>query len=81
MSRQKSSDRFRFSAASVLLSGLILLLPACAYGTGYLTGPNVRAKVHTAIKENDRRRKRREKKERRIRAGITAKPKEPEKLN
>ena len=63
------------------LSPLLLLLPACAYGTGYLTGPNARAKIHTAISENDRRRKRREKKERRIRAGITAKPKEPEKLN
>ena len=63
------------------LSPLILLLPACAYGTGYLTGPSVRAKVHTAISENDRRRERREKKERRIRAGIAAKPKEPEKLN
>ena len=63
------------------LSPLILLLPACAYGTGYLTGPSVREKVHTAISENDRRRERREKKERRIRAGIAAKPKEPEKLN
>ena len=63
------------------LSPLILLLPACAYGTGYLTGPSVREKVHTAISENNRRRERREKKERRIRAGIAAKPKEPEKLN
>lgn len=32
MSRQKSSDRFRFSAASVLLAGLILLVPALRGG-------------------------------------------------
>ena len=63
------------------LSPLILLLPACAYGTGYLRGPEMRARVHTAISENDRIRKRKEKKERRIRAGIAARPKEPEKLN
>lgn len=62
-------------------SPFILLLPACAYGTGYLNGPNVRAKVHTAISENDRRRKRREKRERRNRAGIMAKPKGPQQLN
>lgn len=62
-------------------SPLILLLPACAYGVGYLSGPSLRSKVHTAISENNRRRIRREKKQRRIRAGISAKPKEPEKLN
>lgn len=63
------------------LSPLILLLPACAYGIGYLSGPNARARVHTAISANENRRKRRERKERRIRAGLSAKPKEPEKLN
>ena len=63
------------------LSPLILLLPACAYGIGYLNGPKLRSKVHTAISENETKRKRREKKERRIRAGLTAKPKEPQKLN
>lgn len=63
------------------LSPLILLIPACAYGTGYLTGPGARAKVHTAISENNRKRKSREKKERRMRAGISAKPKEPQQLN
>ena len=63
------------------LSPLLLLFPACAYGTGYLTGPSVRAKVHTAITENDRRRKRREKRERKLRAGISAKPKGPQQLN
>jgi len=63
------------------ISPLILLLPACAYGTGYLNGPNMRAKVHTAISENDRKRKRREKRERRIRAGISARPKGPQQLN
>lgn len=63
------------------LSPVILMIPACAYGSGYLTGPDIRAKVHTAISENDRRRKRREKKERRIRNGISAKPKGPQQLN
>jgi len=64
------------------LSPLILLLPACAYGTGYLFGPSLRSRVHTAISESNRKRIRREKRERRRRAGfISAKPKEPEKLN
>lgn len=63
------------------LSPLFLMLPAIAYGVGYLTGPDARARIHTAISANEKRRKRREKRERRIRAGITAKRKEPEKLN
>ena len=64
------------------LSPLILLIPGCAYGIGYLSGPALRSKVHTAISESNKKRIRREKKERRRRAGIlTAKPKEPEKLN
>jgi hypothetical protein len=66
-----------------VLSPLILLIPGCTYGIGYLFGPSLRSRVHTAISENNRRRIRREKKERRRRAGgiISAKPKEPEKLN
>ena len=65
-----------------MLSPLILLIPACSYGIGYLSGPALRARVHTAISESNRKRIRREKKERRRRAGfISAKPKEPEKLN
>jgi hypothetical protein len=64
------------------LSPLILLIPGCAYGIGYLSGPALRSKVHTAISESNRKRIRREKKERRRRAGLlSAKPKEPEKLN
>lgn len=65
-----------------VLSPLLVLLPACAYGIGSLFGPSLRARVHTAISENNRKRIRREKKERRLRAGgISAKPKEPERLN
>ena len=36
MSRQKSSDRFRFAAASILLAGLILLVPALREGNSVL---------------------------------------------
>ena len=64
-----------------VLSPLILLIPALTYGIGYLSGPSLRSRVHTAISENNRKRIRRERKERRLRAGISAKPKEPEKLN
>ena len=75
------SENYKGILVMERLSPLIMLLPACAYGTGYLRGPEMRARVHTAISENDRIRKRKEKKERRIRAGIAARPKEPEKLN
>ena len=61
------------------LSPLFLLLPAAAYGTGYLRGPSVRAGVHTEIAANNRKRISREKKERRARAERNQKG--PEQLN
>ena len=63
------------------LSPLLMLVPACAFGTGYLFGPGARAKVHTAISESNRKRARREKKERRRRAGLGTRSREPEQLN
>ena len=44
------------------LSPIVLLLPAAAYGSGYLTGKSIRTKIHTAISENDKRRIRKERK-------------------
>ena len=46
------------------LSPLIILLPAAAYGTGYLTGKNVRTQIHTAISANEQKRIRKETKRR-----------------
>ncbi len=59
------------------LSPLILLLPAAAYGTGYLQGKRIRSKIHTAIKENNKKRIRIEKKKRAARI----RSREPEQLN
>lgn len=59
------------------LSPVLVLLPGIAYGIGYLQGPSMRSKIHTAINQNRKKRIRREKKERRNR--IT--PKGPEQLN
>ena len=58
------------------LSPLILLLPACAYGTGYLQGRQERTRIHTGIAESNRKRVRREKKARKARVA-----KGPEQLN
>ncbi len=60
------------------LSPLLVLLPAVAYGSGYLTGRSMRTKVHTEIASNNRRRARREKK---ARARRVMKPRGPEQLN
>ena len=46
------------------LSPLIILLPTAAYGTGYLTGKNVRTQIHTAISANEQKRFRKETKRR-----------------
>lgn len=43
------------------LSPLLILLPPCAYGVGYLRGPALRAQVHGAIEKDTRRRQRRRK--------------------
>ena len=59
------------------LSPLILLLPAAAYGTGYIQGKRIRSKIHTAIKENNKKRIRIEKKKRAARI----RSREPEQLN
>ena len=62
------------------LSPLLLLLPAVASGIGYLQGVKVRAKVHTEIAENRKKRARRERKARKARLG-NLKPKGPQQLN
>lgn len=61
------------------LSPVLVLLPALAYGIGYLQGPAMRKRVHTEIAANRRKRMLREKRERKARIAI--KPKEPEQLN
>lgn len=62
------------------LSPLILLLPAAAYGTGYLNGRSIRTQVHTAISENDSKRIRKENKRRAAR-NRDSRRNEPEQLN
>ena len=61
------------------LSPLFLLLPAAAYGLGYLGGRKTRTRIHTMISENDRKRIRREKK--RTARASSARSREPEQLN
>ena len=61
------------------LSPVIILLPAAAYGVGFLGGPKERTRVHTEIAESQRIRKKRENKERRARKAANAKA--PEQLN
>ncbi len=62
------------------LSPLIILLPAAAYGTGYLTGRKIRTQVHTAISESERKRKRKEQKRQKSR-NRPVQNREPEQLN
>ena len=64
------------------LSPLLLLLPAAAYGTGYLRGKKVRTQIHTMIKTNEQKRIRREEKRRKKNArNNTPRSREPEQLN
>lgn len=64
------------------LSPLLLLLPAAAYGTGYLRGKKVRTQIHTMIKTNEQKRIRREEKRRKKNArNNTSRSREPEQLN
>lgn len=58
------------------LSPVLLLLPALAYGTGYLRGRGERTRIHTGIAESNRKRVRKEKKARKMRAA-----RGPEQLN
>ena len=60
------------------LSPLLVLLPAAAYGTGYLQGRKERTKIHTGIAQSNQKRIRREKKARKARA---ARSRTPEQLN
>jgi len=62
------------------LSPVIMLLPAVAYGFGYLTGRDVRTKVHTAISDNEKKRSRIERKKRRNRQ-LGHEARGPEQLN
>ena len=62
------------------LSPLILMLPAVAYGTGYLSGRKIRTQIHTAISVSNRKRMRKEQKKRKAEKTQT-KSREPEKLN
>ena len=50
------------------LSPVLVLLPAVAYGTGYLQGPAKRKQIHTEIAKNDRKRISRERKEKKARS-------------
>ena len=60
------------------LSPILALLPAIAYGTGYLQGRKERTRIHTGIAEN---RKSRARKERKARKARVNRPKGPEQLN
>ena len=60
------------------LSPLLVLLPAIAYGTGYLQGKKEREKILTGIAQSNRNRARKERRERKARA---AKPTGPRQLN
>lgn len=62
------------------ISPILLLLPAAAYGTGYLTGKKIRTRIHTAISENNRKRSRRTRKIK-AHANGTSRRREPEQLN
>jgi len=61
------------------LSPVILMLPAAAYGTGYLFGKKIRTKIHTMISENNLKRKKREIRMRKKRANSSVSS--PEQLN
>ena len=60
------------------LSPLLVLLPAAAYGAGYLQGPRERAKIHAGIAQSKKNRARKEKRARKARIN---RPKGPEQLN
>ena len=60
------------------ISPVLVLLPAAAFGIGYMQGPAIRSKVHTDISESIRKRRKKQRKEQKKRAQAF---KEPEKLN
>ena len=61
------------------LSPIIVMLPALAFGTGYLQGRQQRTKIHTGIAESKKTRAKRERKARKAR--MAPKPKTPQQLN
>ena len=62
------------------LSPAGMLLPVRSYGTGYISGKNIRTRIHTTISENEKKRIRREKKKRKANTRIP-RSREPEQLN
>lgn len=62
------------------ISPVLFLLPAAAYGIGWMQGPKLRARVHTEIASNNRKRLRKERKARKARMAARV-PRGPEKLN
>lgn len=62
------------------ISPFILLLPAIAYGTGYISGKSVRTRIHTTISENEKKRIRRDNRRRR-KQNKPVHRREPEQLN
>ncbi len=61
------------------ISPVLVLLPALAYGAGYLQGPSRRKQVHTEIAANTRKRVTRERRERQKKKNNV--PKTPQQLN
>lgn len=62
------------------LSPLVFMIPAAAYGSGYLTGKKIRTGIHTTISENEKRRIRKDQKRIRNRNQKTHQ-RQPEQLN
>lgn len=63
------------------LGPVLVLLPAAAYGIGFTRGPSVRARVHTEITENRKKRIRKERKERKLRRTAENNHRGPQQLN
>ena len=61
------------------ISPLLVLLPAAAYGAGYLQGPAQRKRVHSEIATNARKRSIRERREKKAKRSFA--PKGPQQLN
>lgn len=61
------------------LSPILVLLPAFAFGAGYMQGPKQRSRIHTEISENIRKRKKKERRD--LKKKKAMRTKEPEQLN
>ena len=62
------------------LSPLLIMLPAAAYGTGYLSGRSIRDRIHSVISVNEKKRRKRETRKRMERQRDRS-SREPEQLN